>query len=113
MIGAARIETHKGRRLGFAVRCRDRVGWQHEALRGKKHQGGIAVMMRKRIVCVVVVSANGIRAAAILYIACERIGKVNVMMRMLDAIHDSDIRLRRQNEGERHAKKGDRSSKAF
>ena len=96
MIGAARVEAHKRRRLGFAARCGDRVSRQHEGLRSEEHQRGIAVMMRKRILpSVIVIRANILRAATIFYITRERIGKMNMMMRMFEPIHDADIGLRR------------------
>lgn len=111
MIGPVRAEAHKRERFGFATRCGNRVSRQHEGLRGEEHQRGIAMMMRKRMLRrVVVIGANVECAVARLDITGERIGEVNMMMRMFDAIHDSDIGLCRQDGTERHAKDGDRAS---
>jgi hypothetical protein len=113
VIGAVRIEAHKGRRLRFAARCDNRVSRQHEGWRREEHQRGIAVMMRKRILpSVIVTPANILRPAAIFYITREWIGKMNMMMRMFEAIHDSDIGLRRQHDAQRHAEDGDCSSES-
>ena len=96
VIEAARTEAHKRRLLRFAAQCGNRVSRQHEGLRGEEHQRGIAVMMRKRILpFVIVIRANILRTAAIFHITRERIGKMNMMMRMFEPIHDADIGLRR------------------
>ena len=50
--------------------------------------------------------------AAKLYVAGEGIGKVNMMMRMFNAIHDPDIGLRRQYDTKGHAEDGNCSSKS-
>ena len=113
VIGTARTEAHKRRLLRFAARCGNRESREHKGLRGEEHQRGIAVMMRKRILpFVIVIRANILRTAAIFHITREWIGKMNMMMRMFEPIHDSDIGLRRQHEAQRHAEDGDRSSES-
>ena len=48
-----------------------------------------------------------------LHITGKRIGKMNVMVRVLDAVHQCDISLPGQHDGQRHAQNGDRASQRY
>jgi hypothetical protein len=69
---------------------------QHETLRGKKHNDGIAVVVRHRVMvcvriaCRMVWRARIVRAATKFDITCKSIGEVKVMLCVFDAIHDPD-----------------------
>lgn len=64
---------------------------------------GIAVMMVKA--WRIVVPRNGI-----FHVAGERIGKMRVIVRVIDLVHQRDVGLRRQHGGERHADHSDNAS---
>ncbi len=64
-------------------------------------------------ICVMVMVVHGallMIAGAKLDVAGERIGEVNVVMDVVDAVHQRDVGLSGQHDGERHAKDGDRAS---
>ena len=50
MVRAARAEAHKRRRFGFAARRLCRANRKHDALRGEKHNRGVAMLMIDGIV---------------------------------------------------------------
>src|SRR2546430_2764721 len=98
MIRAARTYASERRRLGFAACCRQRANRKHDALRGQENDGGIAMLMIRWSVRVVV--GCGIRAmmmvmhatlfmisGAKLDIAGERIGEMNMVMGVVDPVH--------------------------
>ena len=49
-------------------------------------------------------------AGAKLHITGQRIGEMNVMMGVIDAVHQRDVRLPGQHDGQRHAQNGHRAS---
>ena len=122
MVRAARTYAGKRWRLGFAAGRLYRANRKHEALRGQENNGGIAMLMIGRTVRMVMVG-RGIRimvmvvcpalvmiAGAKLDITGQRIGEMNVMMGVIDAVHQRDVGLPGQHDGQRHAQNGDRAS---
>jgi hypothetical protein len=80
-------------------------------LRRQENNGGITMVMTYLAVrAMVVMVALAASAAAILQVACENIRKMSVVMGVIDAVHQRDIRLSRQHDGQRHAQNGDRAS---
>ena len=73
----------------------------------------VIMMMGKRVLRAVVMmmAARACRSAANLQIARERIGEMNVMVRVLDAVHERNIGLAGQHHRERHADHGDNTLK--
>ena len=61
-------------------------------------------------IALMMIAARIVDVAAKLDAACERVGKMHVMLRMLDAVHQRDVGLPGQHDGERHADDGDPAS---
>ena len=107
-----RADARQHRRLHFAARIGQGVQRQVKTLRGKEHQSGVAVMMRERILRpVIVIGAYIVGAATIFYVAGKGIGKMRMVVRVFEAIHNSNEGLRRHDNSERHAEDSDRPSK--
>ncbi len=122
MVRAARTYAGKRWQLGFAARRLDWANRKYEALRGQENNRGIAMLMIGRAVRMVMIGrvipimvmmvcrALVMIAGAKLDITGQRIGEMNVMMGVIDAVHQRDIRLSGQHNGQRHAQNGDRAS---
>ena len=97
-------------------------------MRGQENNGGITMLMIRwsirmmmasrgiPIMVVVVCPTLVMIAAAELDITSQSIGEMHVMMGMIDAVHQRDIRLSGQHDGQGHAQNGYRASqrdKAF
>jgi hypothetical protein len=110
-IRTARIDAGElHRRADAAVGCNG-TNRQHEALRGKEHDRGVAVLMLGGTLRVIVMMAGVLRAVVMmmadLQVPGERIGEMNVMVRVLDTIHERNIGLAGKDDRERHADHGD------
>jgi hypothetical protein len=100
MVWGARTYAGECRRFGFAARCLYRANRKHDALRGQEDNGGIAMLMIGRTLRVVMVG-GGIRIMVMMVvcptlvmtantrldIAGEGIGEVNVMLGVIDTVH--------------------------
>ena len=64
---------------------------------------GIPIMVVVRPTLVMITEAQ-------LHITSQSIGEMNVMMGMIDPVHQRDIRLSGQQDGQRHAQNGYRAS---
>jgi hypothetical protein len=122
MIRTARAYARIGQWLGFAAGRRNRANRKHEALGGQENNSGVAMLMIGwtvrmvmvgcgiRTMVMVVYAALVMIAAAKLHVAGQRIGEMNVILRVVDAVHQRDVGLPRQHDGQRHAQYGDRAS---
>ncbi len=120
MVRAARTYADECRRLAFAARRFHRANCKQKTLRGQENNGGIAMLVIGRTVRMVVVGCR-IRIMVVvcptlvmiteakLQITSQRIGEMNVMMGVIDAVHQRDIRLSGQHDGQRHAQNGYRA----
>jgi hypothetical protein len=122
VVRAAWTYTGKRGRLGLAAGGLHRANRKHETLRGQENNGGIAMlmigwsirmMMAGRIISIMVVVVRPtlvMIAAAELDITGQSIGEVQVMMGVIDAVHQRDVRLSGQHDSKRHAQNGHRAS---
>ena len=127
MVWPARIEGREGDGPGLAARGRDGARRQHKALRCEKNDSripvlvrrnigvmirchiGVVMMMRSSAVAMAMVVCTAVSQTA--YVAGERIGEMDVVMRVIQTIHQRDVGLPRQHESQRHAEHGDHASK--
>lgn len=117
-VGAARLGACKRLRRLLTEHLWHREAREYERLCREIHHHGIAMLVsaiagRRLTVVTIALAVTVIRGMAMMIvgnIAGKRIGKVRVMVRMLDAIHHRYQCLRRQQRGERHAEDGDRLS---
>jgi hypothetical protein len=123
MIRAAQTYAGERRRFGLASRRLYRANREHDALRSQEDNCGIAMLMvggtvrvvmvggRTRIMMVMVMCLTLVMiAGARLDIAGERIGEMNVMLGVIDPVHQRDVRLSGQHGSQRHAQNGNRAS---
>lgn len=104
VIGAARIECHKGHRPRLAAYRGHGACRQNETLRGEKNDGRIPVLMRGNIgvrvigrcvrsvvmMCSTAVAVRMVLCAAIAEtadVAGKRVGEMAVMMGVVQAVH--------------------------
>ena len=102
MVRAARAYAGECRRFAFAARRLYRANRKHDALCREKHDRRVAMLMTGGImrmvigncaaagivmVMVVVCPALVMIPAAKLHVAGQRIGEMNVMLRVVDAVH--------------------------
>jgi len=122
VVRAAWTYAVKRRQFGFAARGLYRANRKHEAMRGQENNGGIAMlmigwsirmMMAGRIISIMVVVVCPtlvMIAPAELDITGQGIGEMQVMMGVIDAVHQRDVRLSGQHDSQRHAQNGHRAS---
>ena len=122
MVRAARTYAGKRWQLGFAAGGLYGANCKYEALRGQENNGRITmlvigwtarmVMVGRFIPIMVMVMCRALVmiAGANLDIAGQRIGEMNVMMGVIDAVHQRDVRLPGQHDRQRHAQNGYRAS---
>ena len=122
MVRAAWTYAGKRWRLGFAARGLHRANRKHEALCGQENNGGVAMLMIGRsvrmmmagrgipIMVVVVCPTLVMIAAAELDITGQSIGEMQVVIGVIDAVHQRDVRLPGQHDSQRHAQNGHRAS---
>jgi len=122
MIRTARAYARIGQWLGFAAGRRYRANRKDDALRRQEDDCGIAMLMIGRTVRMVMVG-RGIAImvmvvdpalvmipAAKCHVAGQGIGEMNMVMGVVDAVHQRDVGLSGQHDGHRHAQDGNRAS---
>ena len=127
MIGSERRDAGKRHRLAGAAIRDDGTERKHEALRREEHDrriamlmvgGSLRVMVMMRCILAAVLVRRGLLRDMVLLMparartrtqnaARQGIGKVHVVIRMLDLVHQRDIGLAGQHHRQRHAKDGD------
>jgi hypothetical protein len=122
VVRAARTYAGKRRQLGFAAGGLYGANHKHKTLRGQENNGGITMLVISRtvrmvmvgraihIMMMVVCPTLVMIAGANLDITGEGIGEMYVMMGVINAVHQRDVRLSGQHDGQRHAQNGDRAS---
>ena len=110
MVRPARIYADERRRFAFAARHLCGANRKHDALRGQENNGGIAMLVIGRTVRMVMIG-RGIPIMVVvrptlvmiteaqLHITSQSIGEMNVMMGVIDPVHQRDIRLSGQQDG--------------
>ena len=110
MIGAARAYARESPRLRFATRGGNRTNRKDENLRRQENDADIAMLMTGIGAGVIVIrfpaimmmvmmrAALVVIAAAELNVARQRIGKMHMVLSVVDPVHQRDIGLARQHD---------------